>query len=86
MSFPLPSDHDELDVLWAREDGSICFICSEFETFDGVDPFEVCFECGHVYRTADEMIYEYTSNGQDDYGPDVSVEEIPFCPLCLHDW
>lgn len=84
MSFPLPSDHDELDKLWARSDGSMCLICHMFETFDGVDPFDVCFECGHVYRTGQDMIDEYNAHGEWEW--EGLAASIPFCPMCLHDF
>lgn len=84
MSFPLPSDYDELDKLWARTDGSMCFICHMFETFDGGEPYEVCFECGHVFRTPAEIVAEYERDV--DWIWDRAPSEIPFCPMCLHDW
>lgn len=84
MSFPLPNDHDELDLLWADPTGSICLICGMFETFDGQEPYLVCFECGHVYRSSLDLVDDYERDI--DWSWEGSPDEIPFCPNCLHDF
>jgi len=43
----------------------------------------VCFECGHVYPTEDDLLAEWVNQ----FGPTERVAaEIMFCPLCLHDF
>jgi len=90
MDFPLPSDYDELDKLAADPTGSICWICNQFESFNGQEPYTVCFECGHVFRTDRELVDEYNKFSYYDEGwhrvVDLPPHEIPFCPLCLHDF
>lgn len=47
-----------------------------------------CFECGHVYMTAEDLQREWTANAPPDL-PDRTAppaEEIHFCCLCLHDF
>ena len=60
----------------------------------GVDESDVgmwraCLECRHVYRSPEELRREWTDNAPPDL-PDRDtpppVEQIYFCPLCLHDW
>ncbi len=56
--------------------------------------FRHCFECGHVYGSAEELVNEYINGGRAagmkvehvSYHPLMAVERIHFCPLCLHDW
>jgi len=43
---------------------------------------EVCFECGHVYPTPMAVLEAYAEVYPQAEFPD----DIPFCPLCLHDW
>lgn len=50
--------------------------------------YRVCGECGHVYRTAEDLQREWAENAPPDL-PDRTVppvEQIHFCPLCAHDW
>ena len=52
--------------------------------------FKFCFECGHTYATEKELIDEYNASGERKGEPDLwratNVENIYFCPLCLHDF
>lgn len=50
--------------------------------------WRVCFECKHVYRTAEELQREWAANAPPDIRgrPAPPVEQIYFCPLCMHDW
>ena len=66
----------------------------------GSSYFVVCFECNHVYRTADELLdtfnaigrqmyEECVANGWDcclPFEDQVDPEAIHFCPLCSHDF
>lgn len=56
----------------------------------------VCFECGHVYKTEQELIdedYVFRAELYAKY-PDTSItvspatdaDEITCCPLCFHDF
>jgi hypothetical protein len=54
--------------------------------------FRVCGECGHVYRTAEDLRMAW-ADAQDAPGfglsPDAAAppaEQIYACPLCAHDW
>ncbi len=52
--------------------------------------YRVCFECNHVYATARDLLAEYAAvrAGRGDYPLAVlpQVDDIGFCPFCLHDW
>ena len=48
-----------------------------------------CLECGHVYRTAEDLQRAWMANAPPDLADLEKLppaEEIFFCPLCLHDW
>ena len=68
-----------------------CFWHHVDEPDDGA--YRVCFECKHVYLTAEalrEAWAEVTAEGYDlPPGTDViapPVEQIYGCPYCAHDW
>ena len=67
--------------------GLHCYSHGVDEPGDGA--FRICFECGHAYRTPEEIQREWTANAPPDL-PDREtpppVEQIYFCGLCLHDW
>jgi prevent-host-death family protein len=53
------------------------------------EPFQICIECRHVYRTPEDLQHEWTANAP----PDLPGRETPppagkiyFCPLCQHDF
>ena len=55
--------------------------------------FRVCGECGHVYRTAEDLRMAWTDTAADGWAPEVPTsagappaEQIYACPLCCHDW
>ena len=49
-----------------------------------------CFECKHVYLTEADMVETWNNMIEElGTGPSSkakSVSDIPFCPLCLHDF
>jgi len=48
----------------------------------------VCFECGHVFRSDEEILKQYEQSFKElpHYKPKQNADEVFFCPLCLHDW
>lgn len=46
------------------------------------EPFTVCFECGHIWETPEEIESEFSLTIKKQ----VAIDAIGFCPLCLHDW
>jgi hypothetical protein len=55
----------------------------------GEGAYRRCFECGHVYRSAEELQREWVANAPPDLadpGKLPPAEEIFFCSLCGHDW
>ena len=80
----LPRDYDELDKLAADTTGSICWICHRFESFNGEEPYIVCFECGHVYHEPQDLVDSYEK--EVEWKWEESPDQIPFCPECLHDF
>jgi hypothetical protein len=44
-----------------------------------------CFECWHVFNTDAEAIDLYCEVYPNNPKPK-KLTDIPFCPLCLHDW
>lgn len=46
-----------------------------------------CGECGHLFRTGDELIQTYWNNAPPGFRREpFDVEEIEFCPHCTHDF
>lgn len=80
----LPDSYEELDALAEDTTGSICFSCYEFESFNGQEPYSVCFECGHVYLTKQDLIRLYERDV--DWSWEGDPDDIAFCPSCCHDW
>jgi hypothetical protein len=55
----------------------------------GEGAYRRCFECGHVYRSAEELQREWTAGAPSDLAGRMTppaVSQIFFCPLCSHDW
>lgn len=63
------------------------------------DVYQVCFECGHVYATAADLLAAYERETkrlqESDFFPDFpdekakrpsSADEIFFCQECIHDF
>lgn len=64
--------------------------------------FLVCFECGHVFPSAEVLLAEHNAQGQRmveaeenasdgmDFGfpfvPKTSADQVTFCPRCSHDF
>jgi hypothetical protein len=49
------------------------------------DAFLVCFDCQHVYVTADDLVREWVRYA----GPEMSgaaLDNVPWCPYCGHDF
>lgn len=50
-------------------------------------PYQVCFECGHCFATADILLKEdnivRTNLG---LSPVTRVEQVSCCPMCTHSW
>jgi len=59
-----------------------------------VKPHTVCFECGHIYWTGEQLLKEFNEDIENSAKvfnlPDVplavSVDEIFFCAWCGHDF
>lgn len=71
--------------------------CCSHHVMEPVPPnaYRVCFECGHVYPTAeslveaDRVLDAQIRESCDDFGPEplpVPADEILSCPECLHDF
>jgi len=79
-------------VVMAGE-GEWCASCHRLEG-DLPGDFRPCLECGHVFRTAEELLEAenklrrmFNERFTDTYFPPVTdVETIHSCPLCTHDW
>jgi hypothetical protein len=58
----------------------------------GEGAYRACFECGHVYQTAEDLRQAWAAEiapDLRDHGPvpgPPPAEEIWGCPLCAHDW
>lgn len=67
--------------------GTHCHIHHLDEPDDGA--YRRCLECGHVYRSAEDLQRQWTANAPPDLADRDTpppVEQIRFCPLCLHNW
>lgn len=60
---------------------AFCYIHAVHETAEQ-DDYQLCWECGHVYRSEQELVDEYAQAG----GRHRLAQDIMFCPACLHDW
>lgn len=67
-----------------------CAIHDKDEPTEGA--FRICFECKHVFKTAQEVIDEHKEAIDrmlvEDrvYVSDPEILAADFCPLCIHDW
>lgn len=51
--------------------------------------FRSCFECGHVWRTRDDYVADLAASVAEMQWPmpaNTGSDDLPFCPLCTHDW
>lgn len=97
----MPDDHEATAIQpgtgepwphpWEPQDH--CYIHG-YEPVIG-EPYILCGECHHCYRTADELVLYFwdlvrLANGEQDMelpsGEPVKPDDILFCPLCLHDF
>lgn len=62
-----------------------CYIHHRHEQSVG-PTYRVCFECGHVYYTEEELLDEEWHANGGDVERLTCADGIYFCPLCLHDW
>jgi len=67
-----------------------CLSCGRWE-FDGPSDFIACLECGHVYRTAADLVEAENDirrqMGDAELDPlGDALAQIFSCPLCTHDW
>jgi hypothetical protein len=62
---------------------------------DDAGCYRRCFECRHVFRTADDLVAVHNAevaglNARNPGKPPIPDETGPdriwFCPYCLHDW
>jgi hypothetical protein len=62
-----------------------CFFHGEEPIPEGA--YRVCGECWHCYNTPEDLLAEDAKMAQ-QYGftPVSDPEQVPFCPLCTHDW
>jgi transcription elongation factor Elf1 len=45
-----------------------------------------CYECGHSYKTAQNLIDELKKLRGPEDNREIVLEKIFFCPICLHDF
>lgn len=50
----------------------------------GPSDFRACCECGHLWRTVEEF-HDDVRRELDPVGQPFDPD-LPFCPLCTHDW
>jgi heterodisulfide reductase subunit B len=59
------------------------------------EPYMVCFECGHVFNEAEDLVKAYEEMVEDlkkrdneggHFMPKYEAARIFFCPHCLHDF
>jgi hypothetical protein len=63
-----------------------CFSHSVDEPVAGDDWHCICFECGHLYQTEDELVEAYNRGGKLIEAEVDNADEIYFCPYCLHNF
>lgn len=72
-----------------------CASCNRHETALEGDVYKYCLECGHIWKTAQELVEAYNRevdaiNSADGTGLVATyvetADQVYFCPLCLHDF
>ena len=51
--------------------------------------FRACFECQHVWRTREAYVVDVAALCGELEWPMPTItgdDDLPFCPLCSHDW
>lgn len=65
-----------------------CALHNKMEEYDTESI--ICGECGHVYRTEDDIVKEWHETMKDIPSAQLlnvqTAAQVTFCPLCLHDW
>lgn len=66
---------------------SWCFGCMRCEPCREED-YQLCAECGHVFRTAEDLQIEWIASGAPEGEPIdfLPADEIAVCPICAHDF
>lgn len=68
---------------------NFCYSCNRTEHIP-VDFYRVCAECGHVYKTPDQLVgawnHAVLSMGVDEYKTSDEADTIWFCQECCHDF
>jgi hypothetical protein len=87
VPFPQTSSHEEFSELVDElsDSHNPCWVHHAFEPVLSDTPFIICFECGHVYNTAEELLRD-----EKDFWPEQpagrKAEEVASCPWCIHDF
>ena len=63
-----------------------CWSCDRDEPEVGA--YRACLECGHVWRTADELLAAHNRELARYPGniPETDAARVSCCPLCIHNW
>jgi hypothetical protein len=51
--------------------------------------FRACAECWHVWRTEADYLVDVAARAAEMKWPmpkNTDTDDLPFCPLCSHDW
>lgn len=62
----------------------MCFIHGKPEPSMPGD-YRACFECCHVWCTEAEYRHDIVTLNN-EMGWPLTEDDLPFCPLCSHDW
>jgi len=65
-----------------------CYSHGVHEPIPADGAYLVCFECGHVFVTALDLLLDYAVNSPPDIPVpgDITAKDINFCPHCIHDF
>lgn len=67
------------------QSADLCFVHGVAEPLRPGD-FRLCAECGHVWRTIEDYVQDVRELCLDMHWPLPTEQDLPFCPLCSHDW
>lgn len=85
---------DGLTVQFEQLTLDWCYSCWRAEPIPPSGAYVTCFECGHVYETANDLLIAYNdmveglNSVMSSIGPinwAENAEGILLCPLCMHD-